>query len=464
MGLLIKNNNVKDVYVGSQKIKQIYKGIYPVWGTFDPVVYTYTGDFQEFVVPYGVDEVEFSVAGVKGITANANIIGEGGLGGLVTGRLSVMGGQTLYIWVGQYIATQSGSNIYTPIYNASDIRTNNAGITDSASLQSRLIVAGAGGNGGQTYNADFAGNGGGGGGLIGEQGTQGSYGGYGGTQTAGGIGGTGSEGNGGAGTFGLGGAGSHYSNTLTGGAGGAGWYGGGGGGRKSSNSPYNVGGGGGGSSYTDANLCSDVVHTQGAIDGAGYIKLWPVYSNEPIYIPNKNLNAGDVIFLGTEVGTYQIKTECDYSVKIDIVGGGGGGSNSAGGAGAGATLTTTLKAGIYTVLVGSGGNGASAYVRNNNGKDGTPSSISGDSLSIVAGGGKGRKGRRNGGGGGTTGTLTLNIGEQYNVVSRTTDGANSGLSFLSGDYTGAGAGGKAQTNDEGAGYAGKKGYIKIEVA
>ena len=273
MGLFIKGHNVKDVYVGGYKIKQIYKGIYPVWGTFDPIIYTYTGAVQEFVVPVGVDIINFAVAGVKGVTGNDHgIYGVGVNGGLVTGKLKVTGGQTLYIWVGQYIDIAStASDIYTGRYNASDIRTSNT----YPNIQ-RVVVAGAGGNGGRTYNANFAGNGGAGGGLIGGDGYDSAYGGKGGTQSAGGAhssqGGT-------DGSLMYGGNGSHGDYHA--GAGGGGYYGGGGGGRKSGNSPYNVGGGGGGSSYTDPTLCTDVVHTQGAITGAGYVKLWSVFQDEP---------------------------------------------------------------------------------------------------------------------------------------------------------------------------------------
>lgn len=278
MGLFIKGNNVKDVYVGSQKIKQIYKGIYPVWGTFDPMVYTYTGSFQTFVVPHGVDVINFAVAGVKGISGASGKVGTGGNGGLVKGKLKVTGGQILYIYVGEYIA--QNNNVYTATYNASDIRTDNTGITDLTSLQSRLVVGGAGGNGGKTYNANYAGDGGAGGGLIGGDGSTNDSG-KGGTQSSGGAYGKGATSHGIAGDYALGGNGSH-GDVINAGAGGSGYYGGGGGGRKSRNSPYNVGGGGGGSSYTDPTLCTDVVHSQGVIDGAGYVKIWPIYHDEPI--------------------------------------------------------------------------------------------------------------------------------------------------------------------------------------
>lgn len=282
MGLFIKGNHIKNVYVGNQKIKQIYKGIYPVWATFDAQVYTYSSGFQSFTIPEGVDVINFAVAGVKGVSGATKKVGTGGNGGLVKGKLKVTGGQTLYIYVGEYI--EQDNNVYTATYNASDIRTDNTGITDLTSLQSRLVVGGAGGNGGKTFNATYAGNGGAGGGLIGGDGSTNDSG-KGGTQSAGGAYGQGATSHGIAGDYALGGNGSH-GDAINAGAGGAGYYGGGGGGRKSGNSPYNVGGGGGGSSYTDASLCYDVVHTQGAITDIGYVKIWSEWGDEPADPPS----------------------------------------------------------------------------------------------------------------------------------------------------------------------------------
>lgn len=223
-----------------------------------PLRVDHTGEFQKYRVPPGIKKLHIECIGSKGFN--------GGNGGKVECILKVTPGQLLYIWAGGYAAAATEQ-----IYNASDIRTSAEGITDETSLQNRLVVAGAGG----AYTWGYAA--GAGGGLVGGQGgwdiiTTG----YPGTQTAGGahsrnnrgsIQGTPNWGN--NGTFGLGGSGPHV--------GGSGWYGGGSGGiayaRKAGEQRS---GGGGGSSYTDPELCTEVVHTQGFNDvGAGYVIITP---------------------------------------------------------------------------------------------------------------------------------------------------------------------------------------------
>lgn len=230
---------------------------------FERVTKTFTAsdEFQTFVVPDGIASVK--VTAVAG--AGYSHTGAAGAGGRVICDLAVTGGQTLYIKAG----SQPKSNSVT--YNASDVRTDNTGVTDETSLQSRIIVAGGGGGQGSNSWA-YSSNGGAGGGLEGVQGGntyQYGYGGTGGTQTAGGSGGSGRSYTGSAGTFGLGGTGG--GNTA--GAGGAGWYGGGGGGYSGYDSKHWVAGGGGGSSYTDPDLCTNVIHTQGNNSGDGYVTI-----------------------------------------------------------------------------------------------------------------------------------------------------------------------------------------------
>jgi hypothetical protein len=215
--------------------------------------YNVSSNFQRFTVPEGCTSINVECVASKG----ADGTGSGGNGGKVTCDLSVTQGQTLYIMVGAIPSAPA-----TASYNASDIRTNNSGVTDTTSLNSRLIVAGGGGSA-STYQRQSS-SGGVGGGLTGGNGNALSSGGNGkgGTQTEGGAGGRDAN----AGSFGLGGSGN------IGGAGGAGWYGGGAG---SSISLY-YGGGGGGSSYTNS-ACSNVVHTQGANNGSGYVNISNYY-------------------------------------------------------------------------------------------------------------------------------------------------------------------------------------------
>ena len=135
---------------------------------YKKTIFNASGSFQTYTVPNGVTSLEVDCVGSRGG-------GNGGKGGRVRCILSVTAGQTLYIIVGSQDSA----------YNAADIRTNNAGITDTISLNSRLVVAGGGGWTG------YSGIGGNGGGLTGATGSNSGdgYGGQGGTQSSGGSGG-----------------------------------------------------------------------------------------------------------------------------------------------------------------------------------------------------------------------------------------------------------------------------------
>ena len=268
--------NAKKVSAGTSSDYDFYKDSYKTYNIINPSwesgsqTFNYTGTLQTYTVPEGVTSVKVDCVGAKGYTASL----EGGLGGRVKCNLSVTPGQTFYVWV-----ANAHSNITTPEYNASDIRTSSADITSTDGLNSRLIVAGGGGDGSQTNHG--GGKGGHGGGLIGGSGRDG-YGtvATGGTQTAGGTGGThgaaygGGSGQGNSGTLGLGGATKAYG-AGSGGCGGAGYYGGGGGSMCTVNKIASVNGvgGAGGSSYTHPDLCSEVKHAQGYQSGNGYVKI-----------------------------------------------------------------------------------------------------------------------------------------------------------------------------------------------
>lgn len=264
------NDKIKDtgsygIYKGDTPFGAVYKGSEKVYMLQRQLTYNASSSFQTYTVPSYVSKIRVDCVASKGLTSGNN----GGNGGRVQCELAVTAGQTLYIMVGAVPTSQ------TPVYNASDIRTNNAGITDTTSLQSRLVVAGGGGNSANS-GLNGPGAGGQGGGLTGGNGGSGHVctGAGGGTQTAGGSrGGTSAAypHYGSGGSFGLGGLAA--GSGSYGGTGGAGWYGGGGG--SGGGAVYsNVGsGGGGGSSYTHPNLCSNVTHTQGYRDGAGYITI-----------------------------------------------------------------------------------------------------------------------------------------------------------------------------------------------
>lgn len=258
----INGQNIRHIYINGSHIKRVYQGsdLVYLYG-WNPVTFNVSDSIQSFTVPEGTRKIHVDCVASSGYGTNA------GLGGRVECDLSVIGGQTLYIVVGGVPTSP-----WVPQYGASDIRTNNTAITDTTSLQSRLIVAGAGGC---TY---WAGNGpsvgGNGGGLVALAGgnTTGANGGGGGTQSAGGTGGSGGDGSGGTGTLGLGGGVPYYYSEGRAGAGGAGYYGGGGGGYYARDSKWFYAGGGGGSSYTGSN-CSNVVHTQGYQNGDGYVTI-----------------------------------------------------------------------------------------------------------------------------------------------------------------------------------------------
>lgn len=254
-------------------VHKIYKGSTLVYKLgFDTTTFTPSSSIQTFNIPLGVSKIHVDCVASKGQDISASYISKGGKGGRVQCDLAVNGGETLYIMVGA-IPT-SGA---TASYNASDIRLGGNTLSD------RIIVAGGGGGAsyGQVYGyiGQAVGGDGGGttGGTGGMQNMPNGRAATGGTQSSGGTGGYGSfyaVSQGGDGSFGLGGNGNSYSGIAC--CGGAGYYGGGGGcslAFASEDGGFGAAcGGAGGSSYTNAN-CSNVVHTQGYRDGAGYVTI-----------------------------------------------------------------------------------------------------------------------------------------------------------------------------------------------
>ena len=231
---LYKGNMIIDTINHRGGVLQIYKGATLVYTRkFDPVTFTENGTW---VVPAGIRKIAVDCVAASG-KPSASAAGKGGR---VRCVLSVTPGQVLHLVVGKVGAA----------YNASDVRT------DPEDLNSRLIVAGAGGDG-TTGVAVSAGADGGG--LVGASAGSAYF--------AGGTGGNQTEGGSVNGTFG-------YGGNALGGRGGAGWYGGGAG---QAGLIKKVGtcaaGGGGGSSYTDPELCANVEHTQGFNTGNGYITI-----------------------------------------------------------------------------------------------------------------------------------------------------------------------------------------------
>lgn len=260
----IGSTHINLIYAGDKHVKRIYKGSELVYQYgWNPVTFNPSGSLQTFTVPAGTKKIHIDCVASKGALAAGDRIDQtAGNGGRVQCDINVTSGQTLYVMVGSI-----PSDATVPSYNASDIRI---GGTDYGN---RIVVAGGGGSGRHTSNRNYGGSGGAGGGLIGGDGTSASTGratgGYGGTQSAGGSGGWGRSASGASGSLGIGGVGG----SNTGSAGGAGYYGGGGGGYGGHDGSVARGGGGGGSSYTNGTYCSNVIHTQGYRNGAGYVTI-----------------------------------------------------------------------------------------------------------------------------------------------------------------------------------------------
>ncbi|WP_139923110.1 tail fiber domain-containing protein [Hymenobacter sp. DG01] len=265
------------------------------------LTFNFTGASQTWTVPPNVTSVQVDIAGARGRTIdNCSNCYRGGRGGRVQATLAVTPGQVLTIEVGgdrgynpstlyQDGGYNGGGRGSEPGGGATDIRIG------GTALSNRVLVAGGGGGSG--YYA----RGGPGGGLVGGDGllptgsnptgTPGT----GGTQTAGGAtGGTQQQ----YCYCGTSPAGPGVGGSLTGGTswgaagGGGGYYGGG--------MSHGNAGAGGGSSYTDPTLATNVVHTQGYQNGAGYAKISFSFQPEAPVISLNNATtsqaAGSVIY------------------------------------------------------------------------------------------------------------------------------------------------------------------------
>nr|DAP67474.1 MAG TPA: Glycine rich protein [Caudoviricetes sp.] len=264
------SQKIASVFYGSQKIAFVFHGGQFVFGE-KAKTFNVSSGTQSWVVPNGVKSLTVDCVASKGANSDDNTL-NGGNGGRVQCTLAVTSGQTLYFTVGAIPA-----NAATVSYNASDIRIG------GTEYSNRVLIAGGGGS--AAWRNGHGAIGGAGGGTTGGTGVQDTTGGgaspgQGGTQSAGGAGGNvnvsgsvwGSHG--GDGQLGLGGTSDNHGYHFSiGGVGGAGYYGGGGGAGFHTSKINRASGGGGGSSYTDPDLCSNVTHTQGYRNGAGYITI-----------------------------------------------------------------------------------------------------------------------------------------------------------------------------------------------
>ncbi|MCB9230887.1 MAG: T9SS type A sorting domain-containing protein [Bacteroidia bacterium] len=308
---------------------------------FDPVtdtiVFNYTGAQQMFVVPAGVSVLTLDVWGAQGKVGTISA-GSGGLGGHATGTLSVLPGETLYVYVGGQGASVSaggfngggdgGNNGCTPSHGgggggATDIRFN------GTSLNNRIIVAGGGGGagGGFSTQCGSGSGGGGGGGYYGGGGggaaaPSGATPAQGGTQVAGGAGGVTSF-SGVAGSQGQGGSGGFNPNPSMVG---------------SNDSPGPAGGDGGGSSGSNG-ITAGGARGQGGAGGSGFIGgvtggsmqsgvrsgeglAWIRYTSTPTVSQTSGITSGSTSGVDTIVQTYvadygSFSDTCSFTITVN---------------------------------------------------------------------------------------------------------------------------------------------------
>lgn len=270
--------------------------------------FSFTGVEQTTVIPAGMSSANVFINGAQGGAGGGPLAGAGGLGGRVSGTLTLTPGQTLSIFVGGQGSVFNGSAIGGNAGGgigggASDVRVGGNAVIN------RVAVAGGGGGGGSTgcdapAQGGLGGTGGGGAGAAGANApTSGGSagGGAGGTSGAGGAAGIGCGGFlGTAGQAnGTGGAGQACccfgSPRIPGGGGGGGGatVGGGGGGGSAgtagcSGNDKGAGGGGGGGTSTATGLTASTI-TNGAQTGDGFVEVClvptAVVVNSPTSIP-----------------------------------------------------------------------------------------------------------------------------------------------------------------------------------
>lgn len=234
--------------------------------------FAYTGEVQEYTVPKtGYYEVE--LWGAQGEGA------QGGKGGYTKGTIYLEQNEVIYLYIGNREGYNGGGKPSSSTYysggGATDIRLASGTWSDTISLRSRIMVAGAGGGMGSNRDATWIG--GLGGSLYGGNSTDPGYidsalQAKGGTQNSGGIRGIYSTTNDGKdGSFGMGGNSSLVSSKPESGGGGSGYYGGGSGivCLGTCSSP-----GGGGSSYISGyagsnSIDASGVHTNNSIHYSG---------------------------------------------------------------------------------------------------------------------------------------------------------------------------------------------------
>lgn len=272
------------------------------------VLFTYTGDIQEWVVPAGVTSATVSLAGGQGGTTPVGMGGGGG--GNISAIVPVVAGQIFPVQVGGRPTGApggygGGGKGFNGCNQPADFAAGGGGASQFGKISGDVVlIAGGGGGGGGHGYGSHSGDGGGGGstgarGNTGEHvsgsfiGSDGGTGGYPGVTEADGTGHGGYIGRGGngenrgvsgePGELGLGGAGGGPDGDCYGGGGGGGGgghYGGGGGGGggagfSAAHAKMTGGGGGGGGGGTNyASPTATVLSvTDGLHAGSGTVQI-----------------------------------------------------------------------------------------------------------------------------------------------------------------------------------------------
>lgn len=285
--------------------------------------FVYTGGVQKHTLSAGTYNFYlWGASGGSGGYCSPYTAGTGGKGGFVKGKITVDKTTNIFIYVGgqgvsangcAWVTISGGFNGGGYLYTygagttgggASDIRF------DSDNLQSRVIVAGAGGGAGIAYDSGNNGGlvGGDGGGDVGSCGT--CYGSNsasrsGGNQQNGGNGNGGNEYNGGLGKGGNGHGGSHG-----GGSGGGGYYGGGG--------VYHAWCPGcGGSSYISSKF-TETVNQQGVHTGNGKVIIEKLsYNLKLLSTLEKRYDPGTMIALDFNLNSYRVGDKARIFLNIN---------------------------------------------------------------------------------------------------------------------------------------------------
>lgn len=260
--------------------------------------FQFTGSMQMCIIPPNVDTVEAEVWGAQG---GANWVNNDNFGGFVQGKFPVVGGDTLFIYVGGQPNGLAGGFNGGGAGDAAG--QGGGGGTDirfvDNDLNSRVLVAGGGGGAGYWSNLHVVG--GQGGGLAGGDGyrnTVADPGGLGASQVGPGPSGTcinfGVPAM--AGGFGFGGTPAGSNCGCEGYGGGGGWYGGAGSG--------NCRGGGGGSGYAAPSVV-DTIMLNGARSGNGLVVVRYMASVSADTNLIAGLPSGSSFPLGATVQTFQ---------------------------------------------------------------------------------------------------------------------------------------------------------------